>query len=518
MFDRASSEEMLARNEHSESKSSSESSGSTPRPMATDARGAAVSREALVTEEIKPQVLKTARILIVGPSGSGKTSIIKTSCYSTKNSLDNIPYIATKRTEVTKLRMKDQPFELIDTPGFDGINMSDADAFGEISNYLLNTRQAQVGITGIIYVHRAGNAVHSMSLLRNFRVLTNIFLGNAGMARLTFLVTQTDNQDADYAEILNSRGSVFQAAFSAGARFAACPNQTGFIQLLEHYASQEPIILPIQLDQSYKFHHNFLNRVEKELGYYEYSSGQSLLNEQERQLRELYESQLSVQRESELQVHQQLKQSQLEYSSLRSQLQLQENIEQSQVVQALKDINRMIDDFGRSMAAYLTDNYPVMRTYEKEAIAGKWRSETFKSIHQFSSHEAVEAKIDKHVNTFLAQRLRPLIKGVFGRDISLREIDAEKLWPLIKTAWDWNSDLKGGVIMLGDFVQTSSSRSQFDTGSMEEFEAISSDHIPTNALGTIALGLVCEKAVGGGNPVDKVVVCKTVVATESIFG
>ncbi|KAH7303881.1 hypothetical protein B0J17DRAFT_539626, partial [Rhizoctonia solani] len=60
---------------------------------------------------------------------------------------------------------------LLDTPGFDNTGMSDVEAFAEIADYLLNPKRAQMGISGVIYVHRAGNAVHSRSLLRNFRVL-----------------------------------------------------------------------------------------------------------------------------------------------------------------------------------------------------------------------------------------------------------------------------------------------------------------------------------------------------------
>ncbi|GAB1520871.1 hypothetical protein RhiTH_003960 [Rhizoctonia solani] len=606
MLDRTPSEEISTNNKHREDRSlsdSSGSSGSTPKPGATGIREVVTSREVLIGEQSKPRVPNVVRILIVGPSGSGKTSIIETSCYSTKESLDNIRYIATKRTRVVKLHMDDRPFELIDTPGFDGVNMSDAEAFGEISNYLLNNEQVQTGITGIIYVHRAGNAVHSRSLLQNFRVLKNIFLGNTGMARLTFLTIQTNGQDVGNGEFLASRGSVFGTAFSDGAKFTQHPNQTGFVELLRHYASQEPIILPIQLDKSYKVYNTFLNRVEKELGYYEYSSAQSLLDGQERQLRELYENQLSDQRESEIKLRQQLQQSQLEYSSLRSQLQLQENVEQSQVVQALKDINRMIDDFGRSVSAYLTDGYvqrifgkdpaqvtslhsrdmPTLRTLfphregrssliasstkrgvqiegfldysirhflcrflclqiflpfhpgidpslskllltsydnirkrESQAIAGKWRSETFKSLHQYDNHRTAE-QLESHLVLLLDNRLRPLIEGVFGREISLRDEHIANLRSLIKEAWDWNAALKSGVIMLGDFVLTYFSRGRFDSKIMEEFEAISPDHTPKSVLATIALGLVCEKAVGGDSPIDKVVVCKAVVATENIF-
>ncbi|EUC57428.1 AIG1 domain protein [Rhizoctonia solani AG-3 Rhs1AP] len=574
------------------------SSNSTPKPKESNAN------KTTPVEEIKPRVTNApVRILVVGPSGSGKTCTIKRSFYGPDELKDNT-LETTKHAEVTSLDYKGRTLEVIDTPGFDNISMSDVEAFTEIADYLLNPERVQMGVSGIIYVHRAGNAVHSRSLLRNFRVLTNIFLGKPGIARLTFLVTQSDTPQVDWRRSLTARGSAFNAAFSAGAKVAHDPNEAGLIQLLEFHASQAPIILPVQTDVSYQSHPIFVTRVERELGYYEYNSARSLLDDQERQLRESYDRRLANHRESEAQLHQQLQLSQLEYSSLRSQLQLQENIEQSQVVQTLKDINRMIDDIGRSVSAYLTDNFvqpifdrdaarvtslhsrdlpalmallshqegrssfiasstgqgmhiegfldytirhflcrflvyrifrpfhpeidvslskTLLASYEKiqnrepQAIAGKWRLETFKSLHKADADGATEQEINSHLHILLNHRLAPLVKGVFGRDIPLEDIHIANLRSLIKLAWSWNSNLKGGVIMLGDFVQTYFPRSRFNANSMEEFEAVSPDHVPTVILGTLALGLVCRRAIGGGNPTEEVVVCKALVATRNIF-
>ena len=154
---------------------------------------------------------------------------------------------------------------------------------------------------------------------------------------------------------------------------------------------------------------------------------------------------------------------------------------------------------------------------EPQAITGKWRSETFKSFHKVDADGATEEEINSHLHILLNHQLGPLVKGVFGRDIPLEHIHITNLRSLIKMAWDWNSNLKGEVIMLGDFVQTYYPRSRFNAALMEEFEAVSPEHIPTAILGTLALGLVCRRATGGGNPVEEVVVCKAVVATRNIF-
>ncbi|KAG8707505.1 hypothetical protein FRC09_001782 [Ceratobasidium sp. 395] len=53
----------------------------------------------------------------------------------------------------------------------------------------------------------------------------------------------------------------------------------------------------------------------------------------------------------------QLEQTRSEYASLRSELQLNDNMEQSRIVQSLKDLNRCIEDLGRSIAEHIVDSY-----------------------------------------------------------------------------------------------------------------------------------------------------------------
>jgi cell division septum initiation protein DivIVA len=62
-----------------------------------------------------------------------------------------------------------------------------------------------------------------------------------------------------------------------------------------------------------------------------------------------------------------LQETQAEYSSLRSQLQLQDNIEQSEVMFGLKDINQAIEDIGRTLSAHFVDQY-ANAAFNKDAL------------------------------------------------------------------------------------------------------------------------------------------------------
>lgn len=114
--------------------------------------------------------------------------------------------------------------------------------------------------------------------------------------------------------------------------------------------------------------------------------------------------------------------------------------------------------------------------------------------------------------------LDPLVTRFFGpKDISLERVHFDRIGKLVTRAWGWNSRLKGEVIMLGDFDQTAyTPASRFDPTLMEEFEPASHKPRAESILGTIAMGLVCRRAVGGGQPPEDTVVCKMLVVTNNV--
>ncbi|CAE7125123.1 unnamed protein product [Rhizoctonia solani] len=573
----------------------------------------ATSREA---ERLPPKATQphqtrddTIRVLILGKSGSGKTHLLRTLCQDPKRPLAGLVCEPTREPCSNKVNMGEARLELIDTPGFDNMSMSDTEVFTKIADYLLQPDRVKIGITGIVYVHRAGEVVQSKSLSRIFQVLADIFLQDIGISRLTVLEVQVGVQRVAYPTFLDelqnrSSASAFTRLWQSGAKVSRSPDRNGFIKILRGYIPETPIVLPIQLNASHGSLADLTPRIEQALGYLEQESVQTLLRNREHTLQETYESELTHQRESQSLLKQQLKEAELGYSSLRSQLQLQENVEQSEVVQALNDLNRMIDDIGRSISAYLADTYvahtfsrdpadvtaldsvnlsalktllghvdgkPSMimssdgkgmhienffdfairhmicryltraifrpfhpaissdlnqvltETYEnirKEApqvIAGKWRSDTFKNIYK-DDEDKQRQHINDHFENLMGSRLMPLATYVFGRKIRFTEEYSDRLYLLMEMAWILNSKLKASVIMLGDFVYTSYfPRSQFYPTLVEEFEPNPRHPKPLTVLGTLALGLLAQRAVGGGDQVEEKVVSKATVLTNNAF-
>ncbi|KAG9103542.1 hypothetical protein FRC06_010027, partial [Ceratobasidium sp. 370] len=311
-------------------------------------------------------VARTATVLLLGRSGSGKTTFIETACLHRGQTEDSAPIEPTTNVAARYVTMAGKEFELIDTPGFDNLAITNYNAFAKLAKYLLDETRVNVGITSIVYIHRASDAPESRSLKQNLGVLFNVFLGDSGLSRLTIMVVPEKpiTQAPTSAAQGLFRASYFRAAEAKGAQFIASPLRKGNIDsILASHASHDPILLRIQEEYIQNPRAALGKQIKAQLGYHEGSSCektiQSLetkLEEKDYEISELSRAHKQVEQQA-LALSQQLQQTQKEYVSLRSQLQLHENIEQGDIVQTLKDLNRSIDDLSRSISQYMVDTY-----------------------------------------------------------------------------------------------------------------------------------------------------------------
>ncbi|KAG8792444.1 hypothetical protein FRC12_006091 [Ceratobasidium sp. 428] len=583
-----------------------------------------------VVRNLQELVEHTAVILLIGRCGSGKTFFIETACSdqdfdSGVALLDKTMAVATERIVISEQR-----FKLIDTPGFDNPSMSNFETFSGLARYLLHERKARLGIAGVVYIHRAGDPLESRALAQNLGVLFDVFLGDSGLSRLTIMVVpdRPGMQAPNSAAQALSRSSVFRPAISKGAKvLASTLCQVDIDSILLSYTKQGPVLLRAQQELIHNPRADIRTQIEERLGYYENDSMKRLLaSHQDRsrllestlkekdlhaaELSDAYEQieqQLGYSHGEVLALRQQLQQTQKEYASLRSQLQVHENIEQGDIVQALKDLNRSIDDLGRLVSEYLVDTYvqaafgkepsdvstlearhldelkallehvegqsslvtssdgsgmPVedfldyatrallckhlswrifgqfhpaaessrnetiammyedVQRREPQAVAGRWRANSFKSICEYEDSEKVAPQIGLITQELADHCFVPLLSHFFGpeAEVSISDQCSDRLTQLVRTAWDWNLWLKGEVIMLGDFRLTYyPPSSQFEPNSMNEFEPNRRNPHPHLVAGTLGLGLLSFRAVGGGEMPEKTIVYKATVATESLY-
>ncbi|KAJ1303484.1 hypothetical protein OPQ81_011671 [Rhizoctonia solani] len=538
---------------------------------------------------------KSITILVMGRSGSGKTSLIDAVCSSNTSGITPRHKVTTK-TITYRTELSGMVFKLIDTPGFDNVGLSDLEVCVNIAEYFWDERRHHLGVNGIIYIHRAGDPVRSRSLGRYLTLLSKIFLGDAGMRHLTIFIPNADSQGLDTGQInedLKDRNSTLGWASA--------------------YRSKSPIVLPIQ-DYNPKLVSELEGILQEKLIRPHSSDQEACVRAYQQKLEELHstldtkEAQVvkyrdaynqiknlhASQQDAEATLRQQLRRLQHDYTSLRSELQLQENFEQSEIVQELEDLNRQIDDISRTISAYLTDNYvhvafgknsadvnalearnltelikllehkegkcslvssangegldiesffdftirnmlctllvtaifepfhPAIDSDQSDALlsayedirkrepqtrSGKWRASTFKSIYKDNNPDHVATWIDGLMHRFTRKCLNPLITGVFGsKDATMDRKHFNQMHELVKRAWDWNAKLKGEVVVLGDFRQTiHPPYSKFDPNIMNDFEPRPNTR-PTSVLGTVGLGLISLRAVGGGRPPEETLV------------
>jgi hypothetical protein len=153
-------------------------------------------------------------------------------------------------------------------------------------------------------------------------------------------------------------------------------------------------------------------------------------------------------------------------------------------------------------------------------VAAKWRANCFKSIYKPETPDTTTNHVQLITQKLADDSLAPLIAYFFGQEagVVLEGQHFDRLVRLVRTAWDWNSMLKGEVIMLGDFYQTFYAPAHdFNDTLMSEFEPNSRKPKPKSILGTLGLGLLSARAVGGGKSPEITVVLKAVVATESLY-
>ncbi|KAG9075902.1 hypothetical protein FRC06_009819 [Ceratobasidium sp. 370] len=392
-------------------------------------------------------------------------------------------------------------------------------------------------------------------------------------------------------------------------------------------SQEETLALTQQLGLAQSEHASLLSQIQNQTK--ELRSVKLALNEKEAKVLELTNAHKRIEqlRESDGKekrgLRERLQQAESKYASLRSQFQLQENIEKRDIVQTLKDLNRDIDDLGRSISAHLVDSYvpktsggvepgvtalnachlpklkallghvdgtsslvassngvgmpvedfldyairsllckhlsesifkpfhpaadssqnrivaamydnacalrPVLSRHandyiinvvEPQTVAAKWRASCFKSICEPENQDTVARHVERIVQEFIDDGLSPLLTYFFGAQAEVR-LEAQHQNPLVRlfrTAWDWNSTLKGEVIILGDFHTTYyPPLHRFDPNWMSEFEPGAHGSRSKRILGTLGLGLVSSRAVGGGQEPEETVVLKAMVAMKGLY-
>ncbi|CEL54820.1 hypothetical protein RSOLAG1IB_11765 [Rhizoctonia solani AG-1 IB] len=311
-------------------------------------------------------------IMLLGPSGSGKSSLYNLATNQRGQKISNGASLCTERFWASyPFTIGGRSFRLIDSPGFHATSLSDPELFKKLVIHLTRPREGRKlpKLSGILYLHPKESALEDGQLKARMEALRHL-VGDPWAPFITIAVMEKEpNIDSiDTVARLQAPASPFHYLYTSGAKILPLTFETPKLQEVLLGFDPDPPSRP-RLFQKVRANHfgrlDGLDQFIEEIA--NYNRAESTGNPGRPRTKITYEeSETSRQQlqltldetETELKsLRSQLDQTQLEYSSLRSELQLNDNTEQSKIVQSLNDLNRAIDNFGRSVAEYMVDNY-----------------------------------------------------------------------------------------------------------------------------------------------------------------
>ncbi|CAE6459228.1 unnamed protein product [Rhizoctonia solani] len=319
-------------------------------------------------------------ILILGVQGCGKSTFINAALAQPLREISNGLELATKEFHYDTLSSPKTNFILVDSPGFDNMSISDGEIMTKLIHFLC-CGKAPAKMAGVIYLHTQESRLGSGVLRRNL-LLIKALLGESFLDRLTILIVPRPGEEANEKEIIRpllDPKSPFRSLCDLGAQVKVSSLETEAIRnLLLPYAEKPPLLTSVQselcgpgripnegdisfyLAKCTRTREDGSTVTRSKVTTQRISQIQNHVSSPARQdskdVKKL-ELQLAESKKQTEDSHSQLQQHLSQYNALCSQLQIHENIEQSEIVQNLVDINRRIEDLALSLSQYLVDTY-----------------------------------------------------------------------------------------------------------------------------------------------------------------
>ncbi|EKM78785.1 hypothetical protein AGABI1DRAFT_15253, partial [Agaricus bisporus var. burnettii JB137-S8] len=151
---------------------------------------------------------------IMGPTGAGKSTFVKIATGSENVEIGHTLRSSTQHIRTIRchnpLRHRDVVFA--DTPGFDDDTRSDTEILTEVADWLKQTYQAGVKLSGILFLHRITDNRMTNTLVRNLDMFENL-CGNGAFSNVRFVTTHWD-QLKDNNQGIKNEGELCKKYFN----------------------------------------------------------------------------------------------------------------------------------------------------------------------------------------------------------------------------------------------------------------------------------------------------------------
>ncbi|KAG8731537.1 hypothetical protein FRC11_003853, partial [Ceratobasidium sp. 423] len=401
------------------------------------------STQAKPKEEVAP-----VPILILGAQGCGKSSLINAALGKPVREISNGFELGTTDFHFNSVSDGKHNFMLVDSPGFDNASISDAEVMTKLARFLCCGKNP-AKMAGVIYLHTQDTRLGSGVLRRNLYLIKSI-LGDSFMDRLTILLVPRPGEQVDHQKLIDpllDPKSPFYPLYESGARVDVSALETQSIRnMLLSYAQKTPALMGVQ-DELYSRRvpndddiNTYLMRCARArengpvatrpritpggLSQIQASSSNKPSSSEVKKLQLQLEESKKESKGISTQLQQQLDQ----YTALRSQLQINENVEQRDIVQNLIDLNRRIEDLALSLSQHLVDTYgdgmtTTQNAFELPKLKQLFEHEDGKASLVLSSKGAgmqLEDFLDVAIRSILCEQVYKRIIGPFhpGLEIS----------------------------------------------------------------------------------------------------
>ncbi|KAF5347653.1 hypothetical protein D9757_013360 [Collybiopsis confluens] len=167
-----------------------------------------------------------AMIAVMGATGSGKSTFINKASGTTEMGTSSSLESCTQTIQMSSLfKLGGRDVCLIDTPGFDDTNKSDAETLELIGGYIAGAYENGIKLAGVLYLHRIIDVRISGVTARNLRVFHKI-VGPEAMKNVFIVTTMWEQLGASGSNEqvgvqreaeLRTRGGFMGDAISNGA-------------------------------------------------------------------------------------------------------------------------------------------------------------------------------------------------------------------------------------------------------------------------------------------------------------
>ncbi|KAJ3811300.1 P-loop containing nucleoside triphosphate hydrolase protein, partial [Lentinula lateritia] len=214
---------------------------------------------------------------IMGGTGTGKTAftnLISDSRFKIGNGLES----CTKHIQTIDFTFNNHIVTLIDVPGFDDTNKSDADILKMIADFLASEYKAGRRLSGIMYLHRISDVRMGGASKRNFSMFEKL-CGQDAFSNVAIVTTRWDQEEEAVAkarlEELKTKPQLYKPILDGGgAIFRHDRTQESASAILSHLIAKTATPLLIQREM-----------VEESRGISETTAGMELQQEILRQVK-----------------------------------------------------------------------------------------------------------------------------------------------------------------------------------------------------------------------------------------